>query len=139
MNRIRRGDIFYANLNPGIGSEQKGTRPVLVIQNNKGNKVSPTIIVACISSKAYIKKFNVTHFELHNYKELGLNQPSIVMLEQIRTIDISRLYEYKGSLNKLQMKSVSQKILRSLGMSRDYKFQRKQYKKRNFAHWKETK
>lgn len=122
MLRIRRGDIFYADLNPGKGSEQRGVRPVVVIQNNKGNKVSKTIIVACISSKAYVKHFNKTHYELQNYEELGLREASIVLCEQLRTIDTSRLLQYKGSLNKLQMKSINRKLLVSLGMSRDYKY-----------------
>lgn len=125
MLRIRRGDIFYADLNPGIGSEQRGIRPVVIIQNNKGNKYSTTCIVACISSKAYVKNYHATHYEIQNYKDLGLKQPSIVLLEQIRTIDISRLISYKGSLSKLQQRSLNQRLLVSLGMSRDYKFQKK--------------
>ena len=128
MERIRRGDILYADLNPGIGSEQRGTRPVVIIQNNKGNKVSPTFIVAPITSKAYEKDYNKTHYELHNYQDLGLKYPSVVMLEQIRTIDISRIIQYKGTLNKQQMRSINTKILISLGMSRDYKYVRKHRK-----------
>ena len=131
MKRIRRGDIYYADLNPGIGSEQRGVRPVVVIQNNKGNKVSKTIIVASISSKAYVKHFKATHYELHNHEELGLKQPSVVLLEQIRTIDTSRLIQYKGSLNKQQLQSINKRILVSLGMSRDYKYQRRKCKRRN--------
>ena len=129
MERIRRGDIFYADLNPGKGSEQRGVRPVVVIQNNKGNKVSHTIIVACISSKAYVKHFNRTHYELRNFEELGLREASIVLCEQLRTIDTSRLLQYKGSLSKLQMRSINHKLLISLGMSRDYKFVKKEYRK----------
>ncbi|MFY9436891.1 MAG: type II toxin-antitoxin system PemK/MazF family toxin, partial [Limnochordia bacterium] len=86
---IRRGDIFYANLNPVIGSEQGGVRPVLIIQNNIGNKYSPTTIIAAITSK--IKKAKLpTHVEL-SAAEFNLEKDSVILLEQLRTIDKRRL------------------------------------------------
>ncbi|MGE9883881.1 type II toxin-antitoxin system PemK/MazF family toxin, partial [Blautia obeum] len=84
---IRRGDIYQADLNPVFGSEQGGYRPVLVIQNNRGNKYSPTVIVAAITSR--LKTKLPTHVSLRNIK--GLDKNSVVLLEQVRTIDKKRL------------------------------------------------
>lgn len=88
---IRRGDIFYADLRPVIGSEQGGIRPVLIIQNNTGNKHSPTVICAAITSKMNKAKLP-THVEI-SAKENGIAKDSVILLEQVRTIDKSRLKE----------------------------------------------
>lgn len=96
---IRRGDIYYADLSPVVGSEQGGIRPVLVIQNNTGNAYSPTVIVAAVTSKPKTKL--PTHVILRDRK--GLEKNSVVLLEQVRTIDKSRLREYVGILDRQQM------------------------------------
>ena len=109
----RRGDIYIANLNPFRGSEQGGTRPVLVLQNNDGNFYCPTLIVAPLSSK--LKKPNLpTHFLLK--KGRGLMTDSIVELEQIKTIDKSRIQRYIGKITPEQMSGVEEAIQKSLGM-----------------------
>ena len=109
----RRGDIYLANLNPFKGSEQGGTRPVLVLQNNDGNYYCPTLIVAPITTK--LKKLNMpTHccFE----KVRGLDEPSMVSLEQIKTIDKCRVEKYLGKMTRKQMAKVEDAIRESLGM-----------------------
>lgn len=93
---IKRGDIFYAELNPVIGSEQGGTRPVLVISNNTGNRHSPTVIVAAITSRVHTKTKLPTHTEVSDFE--GLDKDSVILLEQIRTIDKQRLRQYIGIL-----------------------------------------
>ena len=109
----RRGDIYIANLNPFRGSEQGGTRPVLVLQNNDGNFYCPTLIVAPLSSK--LKKTNLpTHFLLK--KGRGLITDSIVELEQIKTIDKCRIQRYIGKITSEQMSGVENAIRESLGM-----------------------
>ncbi len=109
----RRGDIYIANLNPFKGSEQGGTRPVLVLQNNDGNYYCPTLIIAPLSSK--IKKPNLpTHFLIK--KGRGLITDSIVELEQIRTIDKCRIKRYIGKITPEQMSGVEEAIQKSLGM-----------------------
>ena len=109
----RRGDIYIANLNPFKGSEQGGTRPVLVLQNNDGNFYCPTLIVAPLSSK--LKKPNLpTHFLLK--KGHGLITDSIVELEQIKTIDKCRIQRYIGKITSEQMSGVEDAIRESLGM-----------------------
>ena len=109
----RRGDIYIANLNPFRGSEQGGTRPVLVLQNNDGNFYCPTLIVAPLSSK--LKKPNLpTHFLLK--KGQGLITDSIVELEQIKTIDKCRIQRYIGKITPEQMSGVEEAIQKSLGM-----------------------
>lgn len=90
-NKIKRGDIFYADLNPYIGSEQGGVRPILIVQNDIGNKYSSTIIAAVITSQTKTKL--PTHVKIKGY---GLNKDSTICLEQIRTIDKCRLREYVG-------------------------------------------
>ena len=108
-----RGDIYIANLNPFRGSEQGGTRPVLVLQNNDGNYYCPTLIVAPLSSK--LKKPNLpTHFLLK--KGRGLMTDSIVELEQIKTIDKCRIQRYIGKITPEQMSGVEEAIQKSLGM-----------------------
>ena len=95
MNRTYlRGDMYYADLGRGIGSEQEGYRPVLILQNNTGNKYSPTVIVAAISSKVDAKAKLPTHYLLQ--AENGLELPSLVLLEQLRTIDKKRLGATSG-------------------------------------------
>lgn len=112
MKEIKRGDIYYAALNPVIGSEQGGTRPVLILQNDTGNKFSPTVIVAAITGRQ--KKNLPTHVPV-NISELP--KDSIVLLEQIRTIDKQRLAEYVARLSNAQMKKIEQAIDISLGMN----------------------
>lgn len=89
---IKRGDIFYAELNPIIGSEQGGTRPVLVISNNMGNRHGPTVIIAPITSRTHTKAKLPTHTEVTDFEKL--DKDSIILLEQIRTIDKQRLKQY---------------------------------------------
>ena len=109
---IKRGDMFYADLSPVVGSEQGGVRPVLVIQNNVGNKYSPTVIVSAITSKLNKSKLP-THIELDS-EEFGLKSDSIILTEQIRTIDKSRLKEKIGHINDVNIMS---KIDNALGVS----------------------
>ena len=109
---IRRGDMFYADLSPVIGSEQGGIRPVLVIQNNVGNKYSPTVIVSAITSQMNKNKLP-THIEL-DQAGCGLKSDSVVLTEQIRTIDKSRLKEKIGHIDD---NIVMQRINNALGVS----------------------
>ena len=99
-----RGDLYYANLGSGVGSEQRGYRPVLIIQNDIGNNHSPTIIIASITSRTGVKAKLPTHYFINT--EGGLEAPSIVLLEQIRTIDKKRLDSYIGHLNKEHLKEI---------------------------------
>ncbi len=111
---VRRGDIVYANLNPVIGSEQGGTRPVLVLQNDIGNRHSPTTIVAAITSR--IKKAKLpTHVEICA-DEYGLERDSVILLEQLRTIDKRRLKEKLAHLDKESMERVNEGLMISLGL-----------------------
>ena len=109
---IKIGDMFYADLSPVVGSEQGGIRPVLVIQNNIGNKYSPTVIVSAITSQLNKSKLP-THIELDS-EEFGLKSDSIILTEQIRTIDKSRLKEKIGHINDAKVMS---KIDNALGVS----------------------
>ena len=109
---IRRGDIYYADLSPVVGSEQGGVRPVLVIQNNTGNAYSPTVIVAAVTSQPKTKL--PTHVILRDRK--GLEKNSVVLLEQVRTIDKSRLREYVGILDRQQMLKVDKALRTSTGV-----------------------
>ena len=111
---VRRGDIFYADLNPVIGSEQGGTRPVLVVQNDIGNKYSPTIIITAITSQINKAKLP-THVEI-KAGSYGLVKDSVVLLEQIRTIDKSRLKERMGRLDEPLMNEVDNAIAVSFGL-----------------------
>ena len=95
-----RGDLYYADLGKGIGSEQEGRRPVVIIQNNIGNKHSPTVIIAAISSKVGVKAKLPTHYYIGT--ENGLELPSVILLEQLRTIDKRRLEDYIGRLSASQ-------------------------------------
>lgn len=111
---IRRGDIFYADLRPVIGSEQGGVRPVLIIQNDIGNKHSPTIIIAAITSQMNKAKLP-THIEL-SAKKYGLVKDSVILLEQVRTIDKSRLKEKVCHLDENVLKSIDKALLISLAL-----------------------
>lgn len=111
---VKRGDIYYADLSPVIGSEQGGVRPVLIIQNDVGNKYSPTIIAAAITSKINKAKMP-THIELAA-NEYGLSKDSVILLEQIRTIDKQRLREKIGRLDTDMMMRVDKALFISFGM-----------------------
>ena len=110
---IHKGDIFFADLGDTVGSEQSGVRPVLVIQNNVGNRFSPTIIVSPITSK--IKKGTYPTHVIINPK-CGLNETSMILLEQIRTIDKTRLGRYLGTVDDESMRKVDRAISVSLGL-----------------------
>ncbi len=118
--KIRRGDIFFADLSPVIGSEQGGTRPVLVIQNDVGNKHSPTTIIAAISTKESGKYLPVHIFVSHSTSCLPEN--SYILLEQIRTIDSKRLGKKLGHLNRLMMDEIDRAIRVSLGLNKIRRF-----------------
>lgn len=94
---IKRGELYYADLSPAVGSEQGGIRPVLIVQNDAGNKYSPTTICAAITTKN--KKNIPTHVDIHSSVENGLKIDSTILLEQLRTVDKSRLKERIGCLN----------------------------------------
>ena len=111
---IKRGDLYYADLSPVIGSEQGGVRPVIVIQNNIGNKYSPTIIVAAITSQINKAKLP-THIEI-SANEYGLSKDSVILLEQIRTIDKKRIREKMDCLDNNMMLKVDNGIQISLGL-----------------------
>ena len=112
---IRRGDIYYADLSPVVGSEQGGIRPVLIVQNNVGNRFSPTVIAAAITSQQ--SKANLpTHIPL-NADSSGLSKDSVVLLEQMRTIDKRRLKEKMGRVDETSMSAVNNAISISLGLS----------------------
>ena len=111
---VKRGDIYYADLSPVVGSEQGGIRPVLVIQNDIGNKYSPTVIAAAITSQINKAKMP-THIELAA-KDYGLNKDSVILLEQIRTIDKRRLREKIGRIDDGLMASVNNALSISFGL-----------------------
>ena len=111
---VKRGDIYYADLSPVVGSEQGGIRPVLIVQNDVGNKYSPTVIAAAITSQINKAKMP-THIELAA-KEYGLNKDSVILLEQIRTIDKKRLREKIGHLDEKLMLDVNEALLVSFGL-----------------------
>ena len=111
---VKRGDIYYADLSPVVGIEQGGIRPVLVIQNDIGNKYSPTVIAAAITSQINKAKMP-THIELAA-KDYGLNKDSVILLEQIRTIDKRRLREKIGRIDDRLMASVNNALSISFGL-----------------------
>ncbi|MDR0314396.1 MAG: type II toxin-antitoxin system PemK/MazF family toxin [Oscillospiraceae bacterium] len=111
---VKRGDIYYADLSPVVGSEQGGVRPVLIVQNDMGNKFSPTVIAAAITSQK--DKTNLpTHIQV-NADECGLAQDSIVLLEQVRTLDKKRLKERMGTLADDDMNRINQALSVSFGL-----------------------
>ena len=111
---IKRGDIYYADLSPVVGSEQGGLRPVLIVQNDVGNKYSPTVIAAAITSRIGKTKLP-THIDIPRV-DAGLAKDSIILLEQIRTIDKKRLKEKMGHLDEATMNSVNNAIQVSFGL-----------------------
>ena len=116
---VKRGDIFYADLSPVIGSEQGGLRPVLIIQNDVGNKYSPTVIAAAITSKTGKTKLP-THIDVlrseDSERDYGLARDSVILLEQVRTIDKRRLKEHMGHLDTITMQKVNTAISVSFGL-----------------------
>ena len=112
---IKRGDIYYADLSPVVGSEQGGIRPVLIVQNDVGNKYSPTVIAAAITSQVGKARLP-THIELEA-QSYGLTRNSVILLEQIRTIDKSRLRERMGKLDEPTMNKVDNAIAVSFGLN----------------------
>jgi len=111
---VKRGDIYYADLSPVIGSEQGGIRPVVIVQNDMGNRHSPTVIAAAITSKTSKARLP-THIEVFA-DENGLNKNSVILLEQIRTIDKKRLKEKMGHLEAETMEKVNEAINISFGL-----------------------
>ena len=116
VKMIKRGELYYADLSPVVGSEQGGIRPVLVVQNDVGNKYRPTVIAAAVTSKINKAKLP-THIEL-NAVEYGLSKDSVVLLEQIRTLDKRRLKERIGELSRAKMIMVDDALLISLGFTK---------------------
>ncbi len=112
---VKKGDIFFADLSPVVGSEQGGVRPVLVVQNNIGNKYSPTIIVAAVTSQINKAKLP-THVEIDAVNN-GLSKDSVVLMEQLRTIDKQRLKERIGTINQELLPNVDEALSVSLGIS----------------------
>ena len=110
----RRGDVYLANLDPYIGSEQGGTRPVVVLQNNMGNFFCPTLIVAPITSRCAKKPNQPTHYYAEHIN--GLDSPGMVLLEQIKTIDKRRVRKYLGKMSRNQMDEIGEAIETSLGL-----------------------
>ncbi|MBQ7036488.1 MAG: type II toxin-antitoxin system PemK/MazF family toxin [Clostridia bacterium] len=111
---VKRGDIYYADLSPVIGSEQGGVRPVLVVQNDVGNRYSPTVIAAAITSQINKAKLP-THIEI-DARDYGLSRDSVVLLEQVRTIDKKRLKEKIGHLDDTMMHKVNDALEISFGL-----------------------
>jgi len=112
---VKRGDIFYADLSPVVGSEQGGIRPVLIVQNDVGNKYSPTVIASAITSQINKAKLP-THIEI-SAQDYGLAKDSVILLEQIRTIDRKRLREKIGHLDDELMEKVNEALIISFGLT----------------------
>lgn len=113
---IKRGDIYYADLSPVVGSEQGGVRPVLIVQNDVGNKYSPTVIAAAITSQQFKTKLP-THIRV-TADVCGLSKDSVVLLEQIRTLDKKRLREKMGNLPETDMDRINDALSVSIGLDR---------------------
>ena len=111
---VKRGDIYYADLSPVVGSEQGGLRPVLIVQNDVGNKYSPTVIAAAITSQMTKTKLP-THIDIYA-ESFGLSKDSVILLEQIRTIDKRRLREKMGHIDQTLMQKVNDAITVSFGL-----------------------
>ena len=111
---VKRGDIYYADLSPVVGSEQGGLRPVLIIQNDIGNRYSPTVIAAAITSRLGKTKLP-THIDIYADR-VGLQKDSVILLEQIRTLDKRRLKEKMGHLDDASMRAVDNAIAVSFGL-----------------------
>ena len=112
---VKRGDIFYADLSPVVGSEQGGVRPVLIVQNDIGNKYSPTVIAAAVTSQINKAKMP-THIEI-DAEAYGLAKDSVILMEQIRTIDKKRLKEKIGHIDEELMEKVNEALNISFGLS----------------------
>ncbi len=112
---VKRGEIYYADLSPVVGSEQGGVRPVLIIQNDTGNRYSPTVIAAAITSQTGKARLP-THIELPVEEDCGLTKDSVVLLEQVRTLDKRRLREKMGRLDERVMRQVDTAIAVSFGL-----------------------
>lgn len=112
--KLQRGDIYYADLSPVVGSEQGGLRPVLIVQNNVGNHYSPTVIVAAITSKISKPKMP-THVGIRA-NEAGLERDSVILLEQVRTIDKQRLRDYITAATPAKMREVDNALGMSVGL-----------------------
>jgi len=121
---VKKGDLFFADLNPVVGSEQGGVRPIVIIQNDKGNKYSPTTVVATITSRQ-TKKPLPTHVEIKVGN--GITKKSIVMLEQIRTIDKARLLEHIGTLEQEDVKRIDEALVISLSINKEKKKWQKEH------------
>ena len=123
QNIVRRGEIYYADLSPVVGSEQGGMRPVLIVQNDVGNRYSPTVIAAAITSQQNKARLP-THIEIEA-RTYGLSKNSVVLLEQVRTLDKRRLRERMGCLDEKVMQRVDGAIAISLGLraERDVKME----------------
>ena len=117
MKKVTRGSIFYATLEPVVGNEQGGLRPVLVLQNEKGNKYSHTTIIAPITKWIYKGNLIPTHVLLKQFDKI--RPDSIVLLEQIRTIDKSRLRGFVGVISESEMNRVNKAICKSLGIEKE--------------------
>lgn len=115
-----RGDMYYADLGQGIGSEQEGYRPVVIIQNNAGNKHSPTVIIAAITSKMGVKPKLPTHYFIN--AEDGLELPSVILMEQLRTIDKHRLEKYIGHLKKKHVDGMNHALAVSIDLVQKTKY-----------------
>ena len=113
---IKRGDIYYADLSPVVGSEQGGVRPVLIVQNDIGNKYSPTVIAAAITSQQFKTKLP-THISV-DAAVCGLSKDSVVLLEQIRTLDEQRLKEKMGNLPETDMSRINNALSVSVGLDK---------------------
>lgn len=111
---VKRGDVFFADLSPVVGSEQGGTRPVLVLQNDIGNRFSPTVIVAAITAQIQKAKLP-THVEI-DAKKYGFERDSVILLEQVRTIDKQRLTDKITHLDDEMMEKVDEALRISLGL-----------------------
>lgn len=112
---VKRGDIYYADLSPVVGSEQGGVRPVLIVQNDVGNKYSPTVIAAAITSQQEKSRLP-THISV-NGNTCGLSKDSVVLLEQVRTIDKQRLKERMGNLSTNDMNKINKALTVSFGLT----------------------
>jgi mRNA interferase MazF len=115
---VKRGEIYYADLSPVVGSEQGGVRPVLIIQNDTGNRYSPTVIAAAITSQTGKARLP-THIELPVAESCGLTKDSVVLLEQVRTLDKKRLRERMGRVEEPIMEKIDTAIAVSFGLPHD--------------------
>lgn len=116
---MKRGEIYYADLGRMLGSEQSGVRPVLIVQNNTGNQFSPTVIVAPITSKMMKKRLPTHVYLQQNQEQYGLDRASVVLTEQVRTVDKQRMKWFVGALDEMAMKRVDRALAISFGMYPD--------------------